>query len=150
MYATGNQPVVPVQNVETAVARRSVTGRRIRRRGAVILKYVQSSNAKRMRDGSFYTTFKGRRWLAINHPHINSLIAEGFWEEHDAGLIVYCHYPQKGWKVSFYENPLRNDTPDMSEIAAALGGGGHRGAAGAWIGYCPFDGTECVLKDKED
>ena len=102
---------------------------RIVEKGSTVLEYQTSENAKYAQTRSFEVEFDGLRCIAINKGLANSKLFDSVWdpEKYDAMLAFCMISPEKGWTVSLY-----SDKPnvDVSKIAKARGGGGHKGAAG--------------------
>lgn len=95
--------------------------------GENIMKYQEMMDQAATRTYSFETTAYGLKALVLNVPYFNSESLKTKYdpELHDI-MIGFCYTGTK-WSVS-----LRSDKPnvDVSVIAKARGGGGHKGAAG--------------------
>lgn len=97
--------------------------------GVTILRYQQIENRNYIEARGFECILDGLRCIAVNKGLTNSKIFDSVWdpEKYDA-MVTFCMIsPEKGWTISLY-----SDKPgiDVSEIAKAHGGGGHKGAAG--------------------
>ncbi len=105
--------------------------------GATILRYQQIENRKYIETRGFECTFAGLRCIAVNKGLTNSKIFDSVWDpkKYDAMLTFCMINPEKGWTISLY-----TDKPDIdvSEIAKAHGGGGHKGAAGFQCKVLPW------------
>jgi uncharacterized protein len=107
----------------------------IREQGASLLAYEKTQNAKFIAAYGFVTELDGLRIIAANKGMSNSLLFESVWnpDMYDAMLMFAWKHGQ--WTVSLY-----TDKPgvDVSVIAKARGGGGHKGAAGFQCDTLPF------------
>lgn len=86
-------------------------------------------------EGAFLLEWQGLRWIAINAAGLASDaygLAEG---SYDAGLSFTWSPKKRKWKVSM--RALRPDL-DLSGIATAHGGGGHKAACGFETAVLPF------------
>jgi oligoribonuclease NrnB/cAMP/cGMP phosphodiesterase (DHH superfamily) len=89
-----------------------------------------------LREGAFALDWQGLRWVAINAAGLSSDAYEQAAGRYDAGLS-FCWAPKKRkWRVSM--RALRPGL-DLSQIAQAHGGGGHRAACGFEAERLPFD-----------
>jgi len=100
--------------------------------GRTLLQYIQQENAKKARALAFETFLRAPglpplRVIAINQGLTNSLIFDTVYNpsEHDA-MATFCYRKDK-WTVSLF---TKSPDLDVSLYAKALGGGGHRQAAG--------------------
>jgi hypothetical protein len=86
-------------------------------------------------EGAFPLDWQGLRWVAINAAGLASDAYELAEGDYDAGLS-FCWSPKKKkWKVSM--RALRPGL-DLSGIATANGGGGHKAACGFECATLPF------------
>lgn len=95
-----------------------------------LLQRYQQSNDKGMMGRSFIIEWEGLKFLALTTARCNSLTfaAKDVPETgHDALMGIYWN--GKVWNASLYHAKHRTDL-DLSKIAEAHGGGGHRGACG--------------------
>jgi len=102
-------------------------------KGKSILSYTKKANAESAEVNSFEAKLSGYdyNFICMNSTHRYSAALEAVYDpaKHD-GMIVFSYGP-KGWGGSIYTTK----DIDMSLIATALGGGGHKQACGF-----PFDG----------
>lgn len=104
--------------------------------GRTLLEYEGRQNAMYARTCAFDTEIDGLRAVAVNKGLCNALLFAEVYdpERHD----VMCSFYQgkdRHWKVSLYaEKP----EVDVSVLAKARGGGGHKGAAGFRCEVLPF------------
>ncbi len=111
---------------DAAAAERFV--RRTMRVGRWVLAWTEARNSRDARDHSFEARFQGMRAICINSTVFGSAALDAVWDpaRHDL-MLVYARRGDGNWRVAlFAESP----DVDVSRIAAGLGGGGHRGAAG--------------------
>ena len=105
--------------------------------GALLQRYQQQQDASLVNHRSFLVRFEGLYFLALNTARCNSLTfaAKDVPETgHDALMGFYW---KDGWNISMYHSNHRKDL-DLSQIAKAHGGGGHRGACGFRCNELPF------------
>ena len=69
---------------------------------------------------------------AVNRARVSSDRFEG--RIHEYPIVIAYYWDGGRWKISLYSEKV-----DVSEIAKAYGGGGHKGAAGFQCGALPFD-----------
>lgn len=106
--------------------------------GHTLQRYQQRNDAGIVSHRSFMVDFQGLKFLALNTARCNSLTfaAKDVPETgHDALMGFY--WTGTKWKVSLYHSAHRTDL-DLSKIAVAMGGGGHRGACGFEAYSLPF------------
>lgn len=85
-------------------------------------------NESIIKASGFTAEIDGLKVLACNHARFNShLFTAGLKPEHEACLGY--NFTGKHWRVSLYHAPGK-EHHDLSKIAVAHGGGGHRGACG--------------------
>lgn len=103
-------------------------------KGRAILEYVREENRKYC-STMFELHWQGLRWLVANRLMCNSSLFESRFnpEIHDA-MMAFGFLRDK-WKFSLYTT---KPELDMSEIAARMGGGGHRKASGFLLDHIPF------------
>lgn len=103
--------------------------------GRAILRYVDVDAAEYVRAHAFETRLDGARCIAMNRGHINSNFFKTAFdpERHDAMLSFVWRDGQ--WTVSLYTDKAG---VDVSVIAKAYGGGGHKKAAGFQCRELPF------------
>lgn len=93
-------------------------------------------NAEIITRFGFTVQFDGLIFLACNAIRCNShLFTAGLRPEHDACLAF--GWDAGAWRVSLYHAPGK-ERHDLSRIAVAHGGGGHRGACGFRVPSLPF------------
>ena len=95
--------------------------------GKAAQRYAEGLNAS-MAHRSYEIQWEGLRWLALNTSLGNSDTFEAAVKPHHQALLMWRWDGQR-CKVSLYHSPHRKDL-DLSKIAVAHGGGGHRGACG--------------------
>jgi len=101
------------------------------------IQYAQTQQNKSIiTHAGFTVQFEGLTFLACNHARFNShLFTAAIRPEHDA-LMGFC-WDGKQWKFSMYHAPGKEQF-DLSAIAKARGGGGHKGACGFQCATLPF------------
>lgn len=105
--------------------------------GKVIQAYVKDQAAIKCQD-AFLLRWRGLTFLALNDASKGSLVFESRdvpATGHDALMRFY--WTGKAWEFSLYHAKHRTDI-DLSTIAAAHGGGGHKGACGFRTTQIPF------------
>lgn len=106
-------------------------------RGHLIQDYQRTQDAWAMKN-SFLIEFEGLKFLALNTPAKSSLafLSKDVPETgHDA--LLKFNWTGTLWDVSLYHAKHRTDL-DLSKIAVAHGGGGHRGACGFRVAKLSF------------
>lgn len=103
--------------------------------GKAILAYEQKQAAIRASATSFVTELDGLRCLAMNHSISNSKVFDSVWDPEIYDAMLMFGWRKGQWTVSLY---TYKDSIDVSEIAKARGGGGHKGAAGFRCSELPF------------
>lgn len=103
--------------------------------GRTLLAYEEQQNVKICKASAFDVVLDGLRCVAVNAALGNSLTFKSVYDpaKHDAML---CYYRKPAhWTVSLF-----TDKPDVdvSVVAKAHGGGGHKGAAGFQCATLPF------------
>lgn len=96
--------------------------------GETSKRYAETVDAGKMK-ASFVRKFEGLNFLCLNGRGNSMTFSSLDVPEtgHDALMMFY--YNGKKWVVSLYHAKHRTEL-DLSQIAARLGGGGHRGACG--------------------
>lgn len=104
--------------------------------GKLILEYDRKENEKYCQSYAFETQFAGYRAICLNTVKKGSWTLQSVFnpDKHDI-MISFARMPSGEWSFSFYS---QNPKIDVSELAKKLGGGGHRGAAGAVLKTLPF------------
>jgi oligoribonuclease NrnB/cAMP/cGMP phosphodiesterase (DHH superfamily) len=96
--------------------------------GRTILAYITSENAKYCRAGSFEAEVGGLKCICVNRLMASSQVFESVWDpEKYQAMAAFGLRADGKWTVSLYST--REDV-DVSVVCKALGGGGHKGAAG--------------------
>lgn len=91
-----------------------------------------------LRERSFMVDFSGLKFIALNTPRCNSnTFASKDVPETGHDALMGFFWTGKEWSVSMYHAAHRKDL-DLSLIASANGGGGHRGACGFRAAKLPF------------
>ena len=107
--------------------------------GGRVLQYAREQEyAEVIKDQGFTIDFEGLRFLACNSHECDirsHLFAAGIRPEHDA--LLGFTFTGKDWRVSLYGVPGKPDI-DLSKIASAYGGGGHKQACGFRAQTLPF------------
>lgn len=107
--------------------------------GSLLLAYERIQNEKFIQAYGFDVEFDGLKCIAANRGMSNSLLFESVWnhDKYDAMLMF-------AWKGGQFTVSLYTDKPgiDVSVIAKAHGGGGHKGAAGFQCVRLPFMAQE--------
>jgi oligoribonuclease NrnB/cAMP/cGMP phosphodiesterase (DHH superfamily) len=103
--------------------------------------------ARNRRDASLYAfeaRLDGLRALCINSTVFSSEALESAWDPalHDV-MIVYARRADGTWRVGLFATDPRID---VSAIAGALGGGGHRGAAGLTARSVSVEGGRITIE----
>ena len=105
------------------------------------VQYVREQEyAEVIKTQGFDLEFEGVKFLACNSHELDirsHLFAAGIQTHHEALLGFTYAGPAKGWRVSMYHAPGKEDR-DLSLIAVKHGGGGHRGACGFRTKELPF------------
>lgn len=98
-------------------------------KGKTILSWIRARNYRLVRSISFESRYNDYKCICANIPQGGSDFYDSLdnIEEYDVRVNFYMNR-QHSWSVSFY---TEKDNVDVSEIAAAFGGGGHKKAAGA-------------------
>ena len=106
--------------------------------GRLLQGYQWAQDASVVNYRSFIMEFAGLKFLTLNTARCNSLTfaAKDVPETGHDALCGFYWTGQK-WKVSLYHAQHRTDM-DLSTIAAANGGGGHRGACGFTAEILPW------------
>lgn len=112
------------------------------RNGRVLAYAKQEENASISTQQSFTLQWAGLTFIACNAARYNSLLfSAALKPEHDA-CLGFCWDGGKGkWKVGLYGRPGRPEV-DLSKIAVANGGGGHKQACGFVCDILPFSFLE--------
>ncbi|MFH1691831.1 MAG: hypothetical protein ABIC68_04600 [Candidatus Omnitrophota bacterium] len=103
--------------------------------GTIILSYQATENKKYCSACSFETELDGLKCIAINKMLTNSQIFDSVWNPEKYDAMLSFGYRKGSWTVSLYSN---KPEIDVSKIAKARGGGGHKGAAGFQCDILPF------------
>lgn len=102
--------------------------------GEAILKYEQNTDTEiRKRAAYRISNFYGHSALVINTPKLGS---DQFGPDVKEDLMICWHYNGKQYRFGLYSKP---GGVDVSEIARQMGGGGHPGAAGAYVDQISFE-----------
>ncbi len=105
--------------------------------GRFVQTYVRKANALKMKS-AFLMPWRGLKFLCLNGSSRGSLTFEALDKPetgHDALMLFY--WTGKAWEFSLYHAKHRTDL-DLAAIAAAYGGGGHKGACGFRVRQIPF------------
>ena len=104
--------------------------------GQTILDYVMQDNSKYTHACAFETSLDGLRCIAINRMLTNSQMFDSVWGSDQYDAMLTFGWRKGKWTVSLYSD---KDTVDVSVVAKARGGGGHKGAAGFQCQELPFE-----------
>lgn len=105
-------------------------------RGRVVNDYQKIVDEQLLKYRAFDLHWNGLTFLAINHARCNSLTFESGAKEYHDGLLSFCWTGTK-WTISMYHTAFNKEI-DLSAIAVAFGGGGHKGACGFTCKTLPF------------
>ena len=108
---------------------------RITEVGSIILNYQISDNEKYARACAFEIEIDGLKCIAINKGLTNSQLFDSVWDPDVYDAMLSFIWRKGQWTVSLYSD---KDNIDVSEIAKARGGGGHKGASGFQCKELPF------------
>ncbi|MFH2073911.1 MAG: DHHA1 domain-containing protein [Pseudomonadota bacterium] len=107
------------------------------RDGRIILGYISQENAKYCRAGALETEIGGLKCIAVNKLMASSQLFDSIWDpEKYQAMAAFGMRADGKWTVSLYST--REDV-DVSVVCKALGGGGHKGAAGFQSETVPFE-----------
>lgn len=107
-------------------------------RGKALLYAQQEADQWTMRELAYTVEWAGLRWLAVNSGRASSDLFKSGLRPGIHGCIAFVWCGRKGkWKVSLRGVP-EYPTLDLSMIAAANGGGGHKQACGFECDALPF------------
>ena len=104
-------------------------------KGKTVLEYVKQDNEKYCQACSFDTEIDGLKCIAINKMMTNSQVFESVWNNTKYDAMLTFGRRNGKWTVSLYTD---KDGVDVSIIAKARGGGGHKQAAGFQCDELPF------------
>jgi oligoribonuclease NrnB/cAMP/cGMP phosphodiesterase (DHH superfamily) len=110
--------------------------RHVLKRGRVVLEYVQQENEKYAKACAFEIEFDGMHCIAVNRMLTNSQTFDSVWDPDVYDAMLTFGWRKGHWGISLYST---KENVDVSEIAKARGGGGHKGAAGFQCQKLPFD-----------
>lgn len=98
-------------------------------KGNAILSYIKHRDYRLVRNMAFEGTYNGLRCIAANMPQAGSDFFESLDNIKNYDFMVSFSLNKRNrWNLSFRST---TDDVDVSKIAAAFGGGGHKRAAGA-------------------
>jgi hypothetical protein len=103
--------------------------------GRAILRYVDKDYKKCADSISFETEIDGLRVIAINRTGTNARLFDSVRDPEKYDAMLTFGWKRDRWIVSLYSDP---GGVDVSKIAKARGGGGHKGAAGFQCKELPF------------
>ncbi len=105
-------------------------------RGKTVLRYVEQYNEKYIKATWFPAELDGLRVMVVNKGLTNSQLWDSIWDPvHFDAMMSFCYYRDK-WTVSLYTDKMGFD---VSAVAKARGGGGHKQAAGFQCECSPLD-----------
>ncbi len=104
-------------------------------RGATVSAYKELDDTGYCEEAAFETELDGLRVIAVNRARANSQLFKSVYDPdlHDA--MIAFHRTPHTWSIVLYTD---QDSVDVSKIAKARGGGGHRKAAGFQCAELPF------------
>jgi oligoribonuclease NrnB/cAMP/cGMP phosphodiesterase (DHH superfamily) len=104
--------------------------------GETVMEYQRQQDAIRAKAMCFETELDGLRCIAANHGLGNSKLFDTVWDPERYDAMLTFNWRKSRWTVSLY-----SDKPDIdvSLVAKAHGGGGHKGAAGFQCAELPFE-----------
>lgn len=98
-------------------------------KGNAILSYIKHRDYRLVRNMAFEGTYNGLRCIAANMPQAGTDFFESLDNIKDYDFMVSFSLNKRNrWNLSFRST---TDAVDVSKIAAAFGGGGHKRASGA-------------------
>jgi len=98
--------------------------------GSTILEYETKQNAIKAEAMCFEAMIDGLHVIAANQGLTNSQFFDSVWSPEKYKAMITFHYRGGKWHFSLYST---RDDVDVSAVAKAYGGGGHKGAAGFQI-----------------
>jgi oligoribonuclease NrnB/cAMP/cGMP phosphodiesterase (DHH superfamily) len=105
--------------------------------GRIVMRYQAQQNEGHAKCLCFDAELDGLRLIAANAGPTNSQFFDSVWDpkRYDAMCVFQYRPKSQKWTISLY-----TDKPDVdvSEVAKAHGGGGHKGAAGFQLSHVPF------------
>ena len=105
-------------------------------KGYTILDYIKQDNMKYIDACGFETDLDGLHCIAANKQLTNSQAFDTVWDPRKYHAMLAFGWRGGQWHVSLYST---RDDVDVSTIAKARGGGGHKGAAGFQCDTLPFE-----------
>lgn len=108
---------------------------RITEVGGIILKYQQVENEKYIKACGFDLEFDGLKCIAVNKMLTNSMLFTSVWNPEEYDAMLTFGYRNGKWTICLYSD---KEDIDISGIAKARNGGGHKGAAGFQSKTLPF------------
>lgn len=112
--------------------------------GEAILAYISEKNGGELDNFHFEATIDNYRALCMNTTEFNSTTFESMWDENEFDVMMPFCYVGPTDKVRFSLYTTKDI--DCSEMARALGGGGHAKAAGF---HLSIDDFHDFLKTRE-
>lgn len=103
--------------------------------GRAVLRYVDKDFKGCADSISFETELDGLKCIAINRTGTNARLFDSVWDPRKYDAMLTFGWKRDGWVVSLYSDP---GGVDVSKIAKARGGGGHKGASGFRCDVLPF------------
>lgn len=98
-------------------------------KGRAILSWIRVRNYRSVRSMSFESEFQGLKCICANMAYGYSEFYDSVENIHDYDFSINFYMNKNNqWNMTFY---ALKPNIDVSKIAAVLGGGGHKGAAGA-------------------
>ena len=98
-------------------------------KGNAILSYIKHRDYRLVRNMAFEGTYNGLRYIAANMPQAGTDFFESLDNIKNYDFMVSFSLNKRNrWNLSFRST---TDDVDVSKIAGAFGGGGHKRAAGA-------------------
>jgi len=104
--------------------------------GSLVLQYEKKGNVEYVKACSFTTKLDGLTCLACNRMLTNSMLFDSVWDSKKYDAMLTFGWKKNIWTVSLYTD---KKNVDVSKVAKARGGGGHKGAAGFQCKELPFN-----------
>jgi len=105
------------------------------RRGRTVLDYQTQQYAIEAKAACFETDLDGLHCIAANRGLANSQLFDSVWDSNRYDAMMTFHWRKGQWNISLYSD---KDDVDVSLVAKAHGGGGHKEAAGFQCAELPF------------
>lgn len=133
----GIDPALIIYDLVRSIEPNSIIIDDLRDSGELILNYQTRVYKSRLKEyGMEFPNFFGYRVLAMCTQDFTAKTFEAQWDPEKYDIMMpFCFHPAGFVRCSLYTS---KDEIDCSSLAAYLGGGGHRGAAGFQISWESF------------